>query len=550
MERPLSRRSEEVLTGSFRYPISPEPKGVFAFSFYFPAKEKNFGRNPYLKGIDLYAKAIQREDSVFKGWRIVLYVDSFTSAILQEEGLLQDPVIDLVVVTWPYYTTKDGQINGDVMRCMRLRAFFEYRSVPVFMRDADTLWAVSEMPTATGTGKVMEIKSEVLYEWEANYLRGALEHPNSFVFGSSLAYKKFWHETDSAGVKTPLGAFAGLQSTIPFVRCFQDDILWEQILDFITARSKRVETSGASAKRVGTRFSDEEDRSRIGKDEQILVYVVLPACWDSLFFFELDLYGKRGYALQDSDIYKASYPTYIFQRGNNANLRNLFLKAKTAEFRTNLEANRQARMNRNKGLERQAEDEIRALVRGLGNAEWKMNTKPPYYFGDVPSSLQSAVEELNRVFGEQDPVLRDLYKIYEAQAKKAGALRSAFADRMKYRAPNFNKAGEREALVAESDAKNKAMEALVKHILETTPKQAILAKVNPMKRDVVGKTLDMVAGLPFTPYQVEKTPTQTLNSVGLGKFAKFLQAKPKGGRRKRTRRSKGKIGRNAPTRRR
>lgn len=371
MEVPIS--SDASTEGFFRYtkgsPADKTIQGVFAFTFYDRGGATKLYDNLYLRGMSMYSTIIRQENSVFTGWRILVYMDAQTYESLQiaqtsiknvEEGffLVNNPLVDCVIVDWPYYNpyeTIPGVVNGDVLRCMRLRAFFDFRHIPVFIRDADTIFTITIYETQERVLRVSPELIDDIYKWETNYYEGAQKHPNTWIFGTSLGYKKYWHENVLGKQTSPLGAFAGLQSTMPTVPCFTETKLWDEAIDYILKRSVRSEeiapentkyfqTYSANGALVWKklyknekviRFSNEDSRTRVGKDEQILLFVFLPKCLKHCFFFELDMVGVRKPLL---GIREPNYPAYIFKKGSNTNLQDLFQKGFAKETNENLEA--------------------------------------------------------------------------------------------------------------------------------------------------------------------------------------------------------------------
>lgn len=335
--------------------------GVFAFSLYF----RDFGEDyniseiidhmnysPYLEGLSLYAKAIEKEESVFSNWRIILYINRYTYDKIKEasENSIQfnelyniknleipiqekieihkdtynpltDKNTDLVIVDWPYYDLKsNGLVDGYVMRCMRFRAFFDYPTIPVFVRDADTLFATSSIFKTT-----IRMDARELYEWEKNFYLEAQKYPNTYIFGTGLGSKAPWHRNFLEGIEAPVGAYAGFQSVIPTVPCFQTEDLWQRCINYIQAHSHRVKKNGKislSAENVINNNGNTHS-IKVGKDEQLLLFVILPQCIQHVFFFDLDLRRIRRYTLGDKVIYNLNYPSYILQRGSNAQLKEL-----------------------------------------------------------------------------------------------------------------------------------------------------------------------------------------------------------------------------------
>ncbi len=322
--------------------------GIFAFTFYFQDFGEDYNTseiidhmnyNPYLEGLSLYAKAIERENSVFHNWRILLYINRYTYDKLKEASEnsseekiklhkntynpFTDTHTDLVIVDWPYYDLKSkGLVDGYIMRCMRFRAFFDYSTIPVFVRDADTIFTTSSIFKTT-----IRVNAEELYEWEKNFYHEAQKYPNTYIFGTGLGSKAPWHRNFLKGIEAPVGAYAGFQSVIPSVPCFQTEDLWQRCVGYIHAHSYRIEKNGQislSAENVvlnnGTRRS-----VKVGKDEQLLLFVILPQCIQHIFFFDLDLRRIRKDTFDNKGIYNLNYPSYILQRGSNAQLKELLL---------------------------------------------------------------------------------------------------------------------------------------------------------------------------------------------------------------------------------
>ena len=329
----------EAAGPSFEYvqntQMNPTIKGLFVFSFYFKRDtferkewieaELSVERNGYLKGIFMYIDALNRPDSVFKEWKILLYTDQFSYLALQKYSVFPNGSLDYCIVRWPYYTpVEGGALNGDVMRVMRFRAFFDFLTIPVFVRDADTLFA-QVFPTAYSYVRIVSDDKERLYEWEKSYYEGALKHPNTWIFGSSLGYTKAWHENTLRGLQSAYGAFAGLQSTMPTVPCFKNEGLWDSAMKYILESSERVYEDGTIL------YSNRNDPMRIGKDERTVVFIFLANCnIENIFFFELDMFGRRNNKLQFTH---QNYPKKIFERGSNANLKASFQAGKNKQFK-------------------------------------------------------------------------------------------------------------------------------------------------------------------------------------------------------------------------
>lgn len=337
-------------------------EGVFAFTFYsrgwLPKEYVNLdslGRDLYIKGLQMYLDVITTKDSPFSNWKILLYTDeaTYNLALSYEYPLFLAEKIEFVVVKWPYYTKPETptQVNDDILRIMRFRAFFDFSTVPVFVRDADTIFAVNEYGTLR---KSLTAFSDDVLQWETNYLNGAKNYPNTFIFGTSIGYKSFWHKNARTGAEAPVGAFAGLQSTMPIVPCFQDESLWVQSMEYIRAISIRKEVN------TNVRFSNEDSSIQIGKDEQILLFILRAACHENIFYFDLDIGFKRRYTTKMRKYFDVEYPTILFKRGSNTTLEKLFtINSK------NTNALKQSALNNEKQLEESTRRKIQEEMKDI-----------------------------------------------------------------------------------------------------------------------------------------------------------------------------------------
>lgn len=294
-----------------------EIKGLFVFSFYVPGDTFDIQNNIYVQGISMYINAIQKPGGVFRNWKVLLYTDEPSYELVKNH--FPGKSVEYCIVKWPYYTTTDGKIHGGIQRVMRFRSFFDFPTIPVFVRDADTVFADDR--------KRVLIKKDV-YEWEANFLRGALKHPNTWIFGTSLLYYLAHHKNHNKKLYSPLGPFAGFQSLMPTVSCFQSEDLWTEAIDYIKDDTARTGNNT---------FSNKNDfYKRTGKDERILSFVFLQKCGiENVFFFELDLASFRKVALKGKIFLEDDYPSFIFKRGSNTKIQEIFDQAIKNDFTKN-----------------------------------------------------------------------------------------------------------------------------------------------------------------------------------------------------------------------
>lgn len=518
MDVPISRTLEAAQTGTFHYLQDIRDasiRGVFVFSFYthFPwghPDSETLAKSIYVKGIQLYVQAVQRPDSIFHGWKIVLYTDRYTYDWLRRlnHEFVSNPIVVVCVVDWPYYQRYSGdlwggQVKGDVLRCMRLRAFFEFSQVPVFMRDADTLWAVQISQHA----KRIAIEPAEIYEWEASFLRGSLNHPNTFIFGTSLAYNRFWHRNDREKKLSPLGAFAGFQNAIPSVPCFQDPELWEQAITFIVERSKR--TGERKPTQMPNRtpeefevYTNNSDTTSLGKDEQILAFLILPACIRNTFFFELDLFHERAFALKGKSINNSNYSTLIFERGNNANLRRLFTQAIEQEFKRNLESERKELLARNLTRQTARGNEVLGYLTRLRDPLKEYTSSPMaantlYHMGGDYSFCMEKIFEVVRSLDKSGVIAEKRNVAGSAQARLRNK-REQFVERVVHAGPDFPLDSALAELQTLIDERSQAFREFLDAALPTLPREELLKRLGYNKKNVQ-KFLDWYDGKPLSP---------------------------------------------------
>lgn len=533
MEIPLSEQGlEETKGSSFFYarssPQDPAIEGIFAFSFYIHYADSATPENMYLRGISMYLDAIEAKDSVFSRWKIVLYTDAFTVDILKDLALriATSPHVDLVIVTWPYYSQTERQVNGDVLRCMRLRSFFDFPDRPVFLRDADTLWAINDY--ATGR-KTLNTQPAQLLKWESTFYESAKRYPATFVLGTSLAYKQRWHHNKGGKRFAPLGAFAGFQSALPRVPCFQTKELWEEAVRYILSRSRR--TAG--------RFSNEDDSMNIGKDEQILTFLFVPACLPSIFFFELDMYNRRTKATKNVSFYDPMYPTVIFERGSNVNLKALFEEGIASGFATNLSQKQQEIFARNQERSDAEDKVILETLRTLGNTTdtlGGLRITPISHSGAQYYSLSRIKDSLASLDSKGD--LQELYDAYVQAEKAFEAKRTETIKKLRVKGPAYSEERVLDELRGPMEMKNQLIRTFLDKALGLLPRAELEAKLkrNHGSTKEMTRILNWYEGKPIAP----QPPPPSLSSLGLGKFAMVFDQK-KGGTRQKRKHRKGKT---------
>lgn len=289
------------------------PSGVFSFTYYKPTVSykgiqktepepiqgliqkivsyfeynslENNIRRIYLQGILKYLEITT--EPVFENWKVAVYTDMYTIRYFQNlhEKIVSETVTDandvleyyhwfklyshpnavILCVTMPNYSMNNaGEIvEYSVIRTSRFHAFQLFPNVPVFVRDADTLFSGytdylvfkndiypirKEYDNDPVTYKqitfdiiIPETKKTFLYEWEATFYENfrTKNDGNLFCIGVNDTYKKTWHY-DPITNKESLGIFAGFISSLGGIDEWTDGTLWDLSMKYIQAHIEMV----------------------------------------------------------------------------------------------------------------------------------------------------------------------------------------------------------------------------------------------------------------------------------------------------------------------
>jgi hypothetical protein len=298
----------------YKTKTAEKPKGVFSSTYYFGRDFK--GQDDPWSKLDVYKAGILQylkvtEARQFEGWKLILYTDvlslersnqldasMFKTAPPPEkleqhrkewEDIKDHPNVIFAAVVWPEYAVGYGDstktIDNAILRALRYKAFHDYPDIPVFIRDADTLFE-----------NLVRVRSIVpeLIAWEAKFLetlKSIFKAPNSpyrMVIASQPSYQRQWHVHPDTGVKTS-GCYAAVTSTLGGMPEWADGSLWRKCLVYLRAHTKIVRHP--SGERVPNNL---EKPTYIGKDEQLLSYVVLPNAFEKVYFYYLEYIHVEG----------------------------------------------------------------------------------------------------------------------------------------------------------------------------------------------------------------------------------------------------------------
>ena len=261
-----------------------------------------------------------------------------------------------VKVTWPKHQRRLAlpQVNGPILRPFRSRAPFDFPTKYVFIRDADTLFedklrsTFEPLPYMSQEEFLAQkdIFAGELFLWEARmlslmptiqeYLHGnppLVVGTGSNERGSpSTIYKKRWHSNEVLGKNAPFGIFAGFVNVAPGVPLYRSKDAWDEFVEFVNGRSIRIMNSPSSAlennykeakgimdkllpipkanltsyanrelsaqrkkyleENILYRFSNNMKDQKIGRDEQLYLFLLMPKAIDNLFIFKQSLFDN------------------------------------------------------------------------------------------------------------------------------------------------------------------------------------------------------------------------------------------------------------------
>lgn len=281
--------------------------GYFSFTLYYRGNIDSFKKSKYYVGLNMYKRIIE-DSPFFSNIGMIIYTDIRTVDMLRElyGG---SPKIIIAVVRWPEFELAEGEVNTGVLRCARYNAIAQFPDRWICVRDADTLF----------TEYYEDVFDESIWElmgsWEEAFIRRWLSmDPQKIVIGANANYIMNWHtnmpfknrlkfwfenEKQSFFVKQhtlkkrlkrnygddanlpyfspPLGLYAGF---VNFPAGYSE--IWTKCVEFL--RSRYFFTNSA-----GERHNNSRSMliPPIGKDERLLLYVIVPEYIDSIYFYNI-----------------------------------------------------------------------------------------------------------------------------------------------------------------------------------------------------------------------------------------------------------------------
>lgn len=293
------------------YRDDKEPTGLFSFVFYTYPGTRSESMEKYLIGLRFYLRLI--EETEFHGWKLIIYTTPLTLKAIQERDksaartlaveLFNHERIILAVVDWPEYHNRraPGSIEDTVMRCLRYHAFVQFPDIPVYVRDADTTFSLeTDITDKKRADKAYENNSPFERYFKRAYTAFNEEHRHTYpmLYGTSIEYSRSWHTNarlparDDYREGESLGLYAGMLSCAGGVREWKDGSLWALSLEYLRSicTFKRIEYKFPGSPQFNFAKNDFSNintstKLRIGKDEQLPIFVWYPILSKRIFFY-------------------------------------------------------------------------------------------------------------------------------------------------------------------------------------------------------------------------------------------------------------------------
>jgi hypothetical protein len=328
--------------GSIDY-ISNKPldsvKGMFVTTYYFrdsdctTCNDFKGQDSPWVK-TDVYKVGILHylgvtDQPEFEGWKVVIYLDKHSlenpvfrtntttaRAIKHKEEwakISSHPNVIFGVVDWPEYSVgskgDSKTVDNAILRALRFKAFHDFPDWPVFLRDADTLFenlikgGGDTTTLANFTAKLATWEKTV---WDALKVLFAEPSPYRLLVASQPNYYRQWHVHPKTGKRTT-GCYAAITSCLGNLPEFKDGSLWRKCLAYLRENMQIIQKG---EERVPSNISKP---TYIGKDEQLLSFVIIPAVFDKVYFYYFEYINIEGGPVKDKP--ETPFANMLLQKG-------------------------------------------------------------------------------------------------------------------------------------------------------------------------------------------------------------------------------------------
>uniref|UniRef100_A0A6C0JYT0 Uncharacterized protein n=1 Tax=viral metagenome TaxID=1070528 RepID=A0A6C0JYT0_9ZZZZ len=315
--------------GSITYKIKgASPVGVFSSAYYFretdclTCTDYKGQDSPWVK-TDVYKTGLLQylritEQPEFAGWCLIIYIDqhSIENPVFKNSNennlriqkhnrewaeIAAHPNVIFAVIDWPEYAVgskgDNKTIDNAVIRALRMKALHDFPTIPVFVRDADTLFENLVKDEKILNGDPPLYRKMAIWE---NTLLQAIKpifsdpSPYRILIASQPNYQRQWHVHPDTGVKTT-GCYAAVTSTLGNIPEWIDGSLWRKCLAYIRKHSIVIQEGN------DRKPNNISKPGYIGKDEQLLSYVVIPSIFEKVYFYYLEYIQVEGITIKQSE---------------------------------------------------------------------------------------------------------------------------------------------------------------------------------------------------------------------------------------------------------
>jgi hypothetical protein len=259
--------------------------------------------------------------------------------------------IVFAIVDWPSHQrrTTRPQVEGSALRPFRSRAPFDFPDKLIFIRDADTLFESSLNHVRLYREESLVNFVNTLYIWESTFLNqipdiqekatkgkpaliAGTGSADSGLFVTKTPYLREWHTNELLNKHAPFGVFAGFVNATPNIPLYSSKEPWDEFVDYVNERSRRINNKpmrgilkqfnslrentidafveeklkyireknpailekaqeywNAVRSNIYYEFSNNSKIQRIGRDEQLYLFILFPKALENLVFFEVNL---------------------------------------------------------------------------------------------------------------------------------------------------------------------------------------------------------------------------------------------------------------------
>ena len=315
---------DDVTAGTIEYqsnqPID-DAAGFFVTTYYFrdsdctTCNDFKGQDSPWVK-TDVYKIGLLHylgvtEQPEFKGWKLIIYLDKHSlenptfrntnnnnNARLQKhqqewDKIFSHPNVVFGVVDFPEYAVgnkgDEKTIDNAILRSFRMKAFMDFPDVPVFVRDADTLFENlikgGEMTTLADFTVKLALWEKTL--WDNLVPLFSDPSPYKILIASQPNYHRQWHTHPETGTNTT-GCYAAITSSLGNFPEMTDGSIWRACLAYLRQTCKVVQVG------QDRNPNNLQKPTYIGKDEQFLSYVMMPMVFDRIYFYYFEYIQVEG----------------------------------------------------------------------------------------------------------------------------------------------------------------------------------------------------------------------------------------------------------------